>query len=88
MQYNILYIGCLKIISGQNPNIEYRNTKQTRISNDPITETNTFHIRLAVHSLSEVRCFYYENIIIFVIVSHFVLRISDFYQRNACLSST
>jgi hypothetical protein len=52
------------------------------MSNDPMTKTNTFHIRLCGHSPGEVQCFCYFNIIVFVIVSHFVLRISNFSKKT------
>ena len=65
-----------KVPFGQNPNIEIRavlkasaaNPKQIRIPNDKMTKTNTF----------KIQCFCHWSICIFVIVSYFVLRISNF----------
>jgi len=51
-----------------NPNVEIRNSKQIRISNDKMTQTKTLQIRYFCH----------WGISILVIVSYFVLRISNF----------
>jgi hypothetical protein len=35
-----------KVMLRQNPSIEYRNSKQIRIFNDKMTETNTLNVRI------------------------------------------
>jgi len=55
-----------------NPNIEIRNPKQIRISNDKMTQTKTLKIRRFCH----------WDIGILVIVSYFVLRISNFDRKT------
>jgi hypothetical protein len=57
-----------KVMFRQNPNIRIRNSKQIPISNHKTIQTNTL----------EIRCFCNLDICILVIVSDFVLRISDF----------
>jgi len=61
-----------KVMFRQNPNIEILNTKQIRISNDKMTQTN----------ILEIQCFFHWNIFNFDIVSDFVLRISNFYRKR------
>jgi len=56
----------------QNPNIEIRNPKQIRISNDKMIQTNTLKIQF----------FCYWDIGVLVIVSYFVLRISNFLTEK------
>jgi hypothetical protein len=55
-------------ISGNDGQVEIRNPKQIRISNDKMTKTNLLELRYLCH----------WNILILVIVSYFVLRSSDF----------
>jgi len=55
-----------------NPNIEIWNSKQIRISNYKMTQTNTL----------EIRYFCHWDISILVIVSYFVLRISNFWPKK------
>ena len=67
-----------KVMFRQNPNIEIRNPKQIRISNDKMTKTNLLELRYLCH----------WNILILVIVSYFVVgasftscRISNFLTK-------
>jgi len=43
-----------------------------------MTQTNSLNIRVIRRSVAEDQCFCHLNIFIFVIVSYFVLRISNF----------
>jgi hypothetical protein len=61
-----------KVIFRQNPNIETRNSKQIRIPNDKITKRN----------LLKFHCFGHWNISVFVIVSDFEIRISNFFTEK------
>jgi len=61
-----------KVVFRLNPNIEIRNSKQIRISNDKMPQTNTLG----------TRCFCHWDIRISVIVSGFVLRISKFLPKE------
>jgi len=60
----------------QNPNIEIRNPKQIRISNDKMTQTKRLKIRSFCH----------WDIGILIIVSYFVLRISNFLTEKTGFS--
>ena len=60
----------------QNPNIKIRNPKQIRISNDKMTQTKTL----------KTPSFCHWDIGILVIVSYFVLRISNFLTEKTGFS--